>query len=461
MDVNIANKKRFLCVTFPGNVVNIEAAMDALGGIRTLMQTFNSSQKRPQLKFRPGDTGCIPVWGSKHQASHMLLHVKKRRHRYTDSKEEHPRDDPSIKFLGIVDTVFHFSTPADFQFIPPGLRGDPISMQPVHNLSTTEIQGDEVLDKKQSLYIPPAVFSNMDKPLNYQYMQRVPSVTLVSRTAPSCSSSNQSRVRRPSNAVMVSFHQKDIPSKPLNGGPRVPPDRIEAGRKLFEERPVWSRVAFQSEMKLGLDAGKSLLTQVAYYFTSGPWARLWVRLGYDPRVESSSYIYQGIDFRLRRRVTELGEVSSIRPRVMRRTVSSRCGGRQSKHKAINALDLDQSGDADLSVDGSQSRAESQPFYIFHPGVFPGHRQFFYQLCDIQVKEVKAMVQEVQLQSECSEKDGWLPSNFIEDVRKILQAKVKALVEEQAEDLSENMQMQEEASSEGESVASTEADTYVV
>ena len=54
-----------------------------------------------------------------------------------------------------------------------------------------------------------------------------------------------------------------------------------------------------------------------------------------------------------------------------------------------------------SVDGSQSGNGSQPFYVFRPDVFPSHRQFFYQLCDIQVEEVKAMVREVQLQSQCS------------------------------------------------------------
>ena len=43
----------------------------------------------------------------------------------------------------------------------------------------------------------------------------------------------------------------------------------------------------------------------------------------------------------------------------------------------------------------------------------------------------------------------------------MQSKVKALLEEQASDLSESMQMQEEASSGGESTASTEADSYVV
>lgn len=68
-----------------------------------------------------------------------------------------------VTFLGIVDTTFQFSSwfplnvlfvllssfiiivvlrsmctaPADFQYLPPGLRVDPSSLQPVHNLSVT------------------------------------------------------------------------------------------------------------------------------------------------------------------------------------------------------------------------------------------------------------------------------------------------------------------------------------
>lgn len=42
----------------------------------------------------------------------------------------------------------------------------------------------------------------------------------------------------------------------------------------------------------------SLLALISYYFTSGPWKTLWVKLGYDPRSTPASKVYQCLDFRV-------------------------------------------------------------------------------------------------------------------------------------------------------------------
>ncbi|KAL5544199.1 hypothetical protein UlMin_007983, partial [Ulmus minor] len=41
-----------------------------------------------------------------------------------------------------------------------------------------------------------------------------------------------------------------------------------------------------------------LLSRVAYYFSSGPFLRFWIKKGYDPRKDPDSRIYQRIDFRV-------------------------------------------------------------------------------------------------------------------------------------------------------------------
>ena len=50
----------------------------------------------------------------------------------------------------------------------------------------------------------------------------------------------------------------------------------------------------------------SLLVLVGYYFTSGPWKKLWVKFGYDPRSDPSSKKYQCLDFRLPKDVGTAG-----------------------------------------------------------------------------------------------------------------------------------------------------------
>jgi len=44
---------------------------------------------------------------------------------------------------------------------------------------------------------------------------------------------------------------------------------------------------------------KTILPAVAYYMLTGPWRRVWIRFGYDPRTEPGAKIYQVVDFRIK------------------------------------------------------------------------------------------------------------------------------------------------------------------
>lgn len=47
----------------------------------------------------------------------------------------------------------------------------------------------------------------------------------------------------------------------------------------------------------------SVLPLIAYHFSSGPFQRLWVKFGYDPRTDRSSKVYQGLDIRVPKEVS--------------------------------------------------------------------------------------------------------------------------------------------------------------
>ncbi|OVA17015.1 Transcription factor IIIC [Macleaya cordata] len=73
--------------------------------------------------------------------------------------------------------------------------------------------------------------------------------------------------------------------------------------KLFDERPIWPRCSLSERLldenlKFGDHLLKRLLFKTAYYFSTGPFRRFYIRKGYDPRKDPESRIYQGIDFRL-------------------------------------------------------------------------------------------------------------------------------------------------------------------
>ncbi|KAM4105615.1 hypothetical protein ACB094_04G004600 [Castanea mollissima] len=80
---------------------------------------------------------------------------------------------------------------------------------------------------------------------------------------------------------------------------------------LFDERPIWPKESLNERL---LDKGLSFtiemfrrhLSRIAYYFSSGPFLRFWIRKGYNPRKDPGSCIdffsslhqYQRIDFRV-------------------------------------------------------------------------------------------------------------------------------------------------------------------
>ncbi|KAF5188248.1 General transcription factor 3c polypeptide [Thalictrum thalictroides] len=72
---------------------------------------------------------------------------------------------------------------------------------------------------------------------------------------------------------------------------------------LFDERPIWPTLSLNHHLldkgvTLGGHLLKRLLFRTAYYFSTGPYRRLWIRKGYDPRKDPESRVYQRIDFRI-------------------------------------------------------------------------------------------------------------------------------------------------------------------
>lgn len=69
--------------------------------------------------------------------------------------------------------------------------------------------------------------------------------------------------------------------------------------RLFKERGVWSMTALCARTSQSLlYAVRRLVAGHAYRFVTGPWRRLWVRRGLDPRADASTRCMQMIEFRM-------------------------------------------------------------------------------------------------------------------------------------------------------------------
>lgn len=102
----------------------------------------------------------------------------------------------------------------------------------------------------------------------------------------------RTRARRPAYGRAVMFDTKGIPTAPDSGAIEIAA-RIKDGqdlaiKRLFTNRPIWSRGALGCHLNVNKERLKQLLPTVAYYWLNGPWRTLWARFGYDPRSTPSS-----------------------------------------------------------------------------------------------------------------------------------------------------------------------------
>lgn len=81
----------------------------------------------------------------------------------------------------------------------------------------------------------------------------------------------------------------------------VPASFIDQMKRLFNEKPVWTKIAllsrFSAEDRAKQAFFRKTLPAIAFSYTSGPWRWGWVRYGYDPRVDPESRFLQVLELR--------------------------------------------------------------------------------------------------------------------------------------------------------------------
>ncbi|KAG0704432.1 General transcription factor 3C polypeptide 5 [Chionoecetes opilio] len=330
----------------------------------------------------------------------------------------------------------------DFQYLPLETREDATQQVCVYDqLVPHGIEKADWLNQPAPLYLPPAAFTRMDTPQDYRYRReknneakvKVPQ-NIIART----------RQRRTHFAIFHSFKDGEVPQEPLPGAMSqvrvkfMDSDSYQTLKKEFEKRPIWSKNALWVRLDYKKDKLKYLLPTMSYYFHTGPWRNLWVRMGYDPRKEPKAWIYQTFDFRIRQAGGMKTQVEAKRSysnyvlpyknsNASRRKVSTHrspqvtghhrspvTGHRSPQISVIQSLHLGEPGEPgeEGSEECSVDEKNVEDLYVFRPGMIPPYRQMFYQYCDIQVPEIQGLLEEAILTGAnkvCSEKYGWLPA----------------------------------------------------
>lgn len=416
-----------MCVEYPAKIQNLQRALQSLGGEHAVSKTYAHPNRRLELRLRPQDPFCHSVCGNRLDSGNLLLRVRRR------VKKSNPSDVKiQMEILGIIGTTYKFQGLADFQCLAVHPEnGTKTSLY--DKILLTRPESQEFFEQPLPYFLPPAIFSRLDTPIDYYFRPDVNQKASSSEAGLHKNFIGLNRARRPHNAIFVSFLDP-IPNECLEAA-KVSWERVcvkesdkrieQEVRELFERRPIWSRNAVKANVDTHPDKLKLLLPLLAYYMVTGPWRSLWVRLGYDPRKTPESKQYQMLDFRIRcstKHGYSLGDMP-VKPKRTSLSYTLPITVNKTVPQPVNVIQEGTSQEPGLA---SYQLKESA--YIFKEGMLPPHRQMFYQLCDLHVDSIQKVVNVNQgLEKSCDERDGWCVVGTTDQLRDIISELIKSLI----------------------------------
>ncbi|XP_051906061.1 general transcription factor 3C polypeptide 5 [Hippocampus zosterae] len=427
---------KLVCVEYPALVSRVDKMLETLGGEKTVSDTFTQPNLRLELRYRPQDPFCHALCGNRFSSSNLLLRVR-RRVRKRDSKVA----EIKMEILGVIGTTYKFQGMADYQCLAVHCQdGKHTSLYDKIILRKTEKQ--EFFKQPMPYFLPPAIFSRLDSPVDYFYRADVPQkqqADVPSKT----SFIGLNRPRRPHNAIFVTYTDPVVPTEALEAA-KIHWKKIgsrehdkQAEEKLlamFESRPIWSRNAVKANLNIHPDKLKMLLPVLAYYMVTGPWRTLWVKFGYDPRKTVEAKIYQMLDYRMRCSTKKAYKISDLVVKPKRSTLN------YTLPIAINKTGPPPASVSELRTQETSSTSRDpvpisyqlkDSSYIFREGMLPLHRQMFYQLCDLDVPSIQEVIKRNSgTEQVCDERDGWCAVGTTDKLRDIISAIVKKVIRAQ-------------------------------
>ncbi|XP_068191280.1 general transcription factor 3C polypeptide 5 [Antennarius striatus] len=436
---------RLVCVEYPALVTDVDKMLETLGGENTVSKTFANPSRRLELRYRPQDPFCHPLCGNRLSSSSLLLRVRRR------VRKKNPKDvEIHMDVLGVIGTTYRFQGLADFQYLAVHSE-DGNDMSLYDKIILRKVENQEYFEQPLPYFLPPAIFSRLDNPVDYFYRPDSHQNTVSGRQPVNKKNIiGLNRARRPHNAIFVSFADPTVPAHCLEAA-RVNWKRVcqkehdkqaeEQMRKMFESRPIWSRNAVKANVNIHPDKLKLLLPVFAYYTVTGPWRSLWVRLGYDPRKTVESKKYQLLDFRIRCSSKHGYSLSDIPVKPKRSAFNynlpitfNKAGPQPASLNELPAQD-----GPSTSQDPVPSASQMESSYIFREGMLPPHRQMFYQLCDLHVESIERVVEQNTGREPpvCDERDGWCLLGTKDKLRDIISAMIKKVIRDQKPTLPES------------------------
>lgn len=425
--ITLKNRKLVL-IEYPAIVKNTDRMIKSLGGIEEVSKAYSDPTRRLEMKFRPEDPYCKSAYGNRFNASCLVLKVKKNRGN---------TDEPyTVSIEGTVSTVYKFRGMVDFQYLPMRKKADGTGYESLlDQLIPPPMSSTEWLTKDAPVFILPQVFSRLDS-MSIQALRDEPNRRQpTSKTSPHpINSYGRIRHRRVKFARFLSFEDEDVPKEPNPEAWKQldwrPPevDIKERVQELFKQRPMWTRNALQVALGVQPVRFKLILPVVAYYVVNGPFRTAWVRLGFDPRKDPSTKIYQILDFRLKTSPFGMHDEVATKRGTSAYLVPTKILGPTTRPIFAQTDYLSPALCKD-TVTKSSSKSENELLVCFLPGKLPPYRQMFYHLKDIRMDSVqKLMHANDGRETTCHERDGWCEEGTISKCRQLMVADLRVTLD---------------------------------
>eukprot|EP00249_Psilotum_nudum_P021284 c28050_g1_i2 orf=454-2187(-) len=402
-------EKCVFAVNYPGYPTSIVRAMETLGGEDGICKARSAESNYLELRFRPEDPFCHPVFGELHRSSGLLLHISRELKQEQETCEITAASEEQTEIKGKtalkstnyelnadivarVEQSYEFVGMADYQYVVPvhtdWSRKKQRRSEQFYEKDLVNTEQEEVM-----ILVPP-LFSMKDMPED-----------IVLRPADVARASQNQRMLAEHSWEMdivpcfnLDFKIKEVPPK-VNWEEKLIKGSADwhlqaAICKLFDERPIWSKATLNNQLveqdiHLTDFQLRRLLFRTAYYFAYGPFRMLWIRNGYDPRKDPESRMHQMVDFRM--------------PKPLRGCSQSLFSEKQHQQRGITWKD------------------------IFSFNAVPLKKFSYLQLYDLQDDYIQTQIRRPPERSTCSEYTGWFRRATIERLRRQIRVRFLALL----------------------------------
>ncbi|KAE8213686.1 hypothetical protein CF327_g2823 [Tilletia walkeri] len=186
----------------------------------------------------------------------------------------------------------------------------------------------ETFKRSTAFLIPPPIFSRQEVPWPYHYKHAAGSALVKFPTGEGTFERRYMNVQHyrgigPTGIVLAAHKDRPLPQGPDRVHQRqlVYCDKgtLDKAKKLFQERPIWSKLALMNQFgandDMNLSHSKFYLPQVSYIIYDSCFRDCLVRYGYDFRQEPESRFHQRIQFHFRKTARSAKKPSAMLQRA--------------------------------------------------------------------------------------------------------------------------------------------------